>query len=489
VRRHVVVVSLLVCALASVSARAQEAGAGEPAADLGALAVGVAPFEEVVSAGAGVPDVAAALADGIAALGVGRTVGPAKLGAPQLAEPTPERVRGIAAESQVDAVVVGRTTRLGSRVSVDVRLRSGRSGAVVGTYVGEIAPAEPLEPLVARLSDQILSGLLALSERESGPRPPRPSSPPASPAAAPATVESTRADVPFGLEAIGGEQPLSIRSDELEATENEGARTLVFRRGVEVRRGDLTLRADWLQAFYPPQATQPRDLSARGAVTVVQGTRSARCDRADYEQAAERIVCSGNAELRDSDDRIRGERIVFELADRRVQVDGDVQLLLQPRPRDADPEPLEQPTGMDLAIVESDAPLAITSDRLEALERDGHREILFEGNVEVARADVTLRSDRLEALYPDRARQPDRLVATGGVAFTQGTREARCERATYHRAERLVECAGDAELWDGEDRVRGEMIAFDLDTEKVVVKGRTRLQFNPDAESGETAIP
>jgi lipopolysaccharide transport protein LptA len=204
----------------------------------------------------------------------------------------------------------------------------------------------------------------------------------------------------------------------------------VFRRNVEVRRGDLTLRADWLQALYPPDAKQPSHLAARGGVTVVQGTRSARCARADYENAAERIVCRGDAELRDGDDRIVGEQIVFDLGERRVRVAGDVQVLLQPRAAEAASGEKVPPAGMEQELIESDAPLAIQSDRLEALDRDGRREILFEGNVEVARSDATLRSDRLEALYPERARQPDRLVATGDVAFTQGTREARCERAT-----------------------------------------------------------
>lgn len=491
-KRLFAALSIFACALPAARAAEAPHGDATPPA-LARLAIGVAPFEAVASFESDLPDLAAALAEGIAARGVSRVIGPAQLGpaqldAAQLAEPPPERVRKIAMEARIDALVVGRTTRLGNRLSVDVRLRSGRSGAAVGTYVAEIAGSESLEPVVARLAEQVVSGALALAEREDGPRP----APPAS-AAAPATeapaAEPPRAAAPFGLDAPEDDQPLSVRSDELEATEKDRARTLIFRRNVEVRRGDLTLRADWLQAFYPPDAKQPSHLAARGGVTVAQGTRSARCDRADYDHAAERIVCSGGAELRDGDDRIVGEQIAFDLAERRVRVDGGVEVVLGPRaaaPAEAAVSPAE---GMERELIESEAPLAIQSDRLEALDRDGRREILFEGNVQVARSDATLRSHRLEALYPERARQPDRLVATGQVAFRQGTREARCERATYHRAQRRVECAGDAELWDGEDRVRGEMIAFDLDSEKVVVTGRTRLQFRPDGESSATAVP
>ena len=227
-------------------------------------------------------------------------------------------------------------------------------------------------------------------------------------------------------------------------------------------------------------------------MTVVQGARSAHCDRAVYEHAAARIVCRGNAELRDDEDRIQGERITFDLAERRVSVEGDVRLSLQPHPESprADaPREVPELVGEDLAAMASDAPLAIRADRLEAFEHDGQRQIHFEGRVEVVRSDVVLRSQRLEAIYPDEARQPDRLVATGEVALTQGEREARCDRAVYHRGARRIECSGQAELKDGDDRVRGEMITFDLDAETVVVTGGARLFFRPDGEPQETAIP
>jgi lipopolysaccharide export system protein LptA len=481
---------LLACFLPLTPARAEQLS--DPLPD---LTIGVAPFQQGNPAGGEAPDVGAPLAAAIAALGVARIVGPEQLKALDVEEPDADLVREIAMQVGIDAVVLGRTTRLGNRVSLDVRLRSGRSGAIADTFVAEVASSEPLEPVLVRLAEQVLSGARAV--RAGQPQAPRVSNPPPA-AAAPAPVraaeEPEKAHTSFGLEALEGGPPLTIRSDELEATEQEGARTLTFRSNVEVRRGDLTLRADQLQAFYPPGAKQPRELAARGGVTVVQGARLAHCDRAVYEHTAARIVCRGNAGLRDGEDRIRGERIIFDLAERRVSVEGDVRLSLQPRaesPRAEADAPREAPElmGEDLAVLASDAPLAIRADRLEAFEHDGRRQIRFEGQVEVVRSDVVLRSQRLEALYPDGARQPDRLVATGEVALTQGEREARCNRAVYHRGTRRVECSGQAELKDGDDHVRGEMIAFDLDAETVVVTGGTRLFFRPDGETQETALP
>ncbi len=455
--------------------------------------IGVAPFRQGGPVGAEAPDVGAQLAEAIAALGAAQVVGPGQLGALDVEEPGADLVRETAAQAGVDAVVLGRATRLGGRVSLDVRLRSGRSGAVTDTFVVEVAPSQPLEPVLAGLAEQVLSA--ARVARAGEPRALRASTPPPA-AAAPAPVraaqEPEKARASFGLDALEGGPALTIRSDELEATEQEGTRTLVFRSQVEVRRGDLTLRADRLQASYPPGAKQPRELVANGGVTVVQGARSARCDRAIYEHAAARIVCRGNAELRDAEDRIRGERIAFDLAERRVSVDGDVRLSLQPDAGSAREDTRRQApelVGEDLPLPEGDAPLAIRADRVEAFERDGSRQIRFEGQVEVVRSDLVLRSQRLEAIYPDGERQPDRLVATGEVALTQGEREARCDLAIYQRAARRVECSGQAELKDGDDRVHGEMIAFDLDAGTVVVKGGTRLFFRPNGQPQETAVP
>jgi lipopolysaccharide export system protein LptA len=184
---------------------------------------------------------------------------------------------------------------------------------------------------------------------------------------------------------------------------------------------------------------------------------------------------------------------MFDLAKRSVHVEGNVRLFLDSTRLGATPGADDTEPGTegarDLLALESDAPLSIRSDRLEAFDRQGRREIVFDGNVEVVRSDVILRSERLEAIYTDPQRQPERLVATGHVTVTQGEREARCERAVYFSAGDRLECAGDAELRDGEDRVRGEMIAFDLEAETVVVKGRTRLLFHPEQDPTEVAIP
>src|SRR6185436_15548588 len=83
---------------------------------------------------------------------------------------------------------------------------------------------------------------------------------------------------PFGLGAFDRSEPISITADELEARDDDGARTLSFRRGVQVHQGTLMLAADLLEAVYAAGESQPRELEARGSVEIGEGTRRARCD-------------------------------------------------------------------------------------------------------------------------------------------------------------------------------------------------------------------
>jgi lipopolysaccharide export system protein LptA len=448
--------ALLVSALPTVVWAAYEAPP-----EAAALRIGVAPFQVVSPPDVDVPDLADSLAEGLQAQGLERIVGPDALGAPRIAEPAPGLVRSLAARAGVDALLVGRTTRLGNRLSVDVRLRSGLSGAVAGTYVAEVSASEPLAPALDRLVEQVVVGALALAGAEARGGPVAPGVLGGVVPAQPAIVAAPSEGAPFGFGNLAG-TPISIRSDELEATDSDGVRTLIFRQNVEVRQADLFLGARYLEARYRDGSKQPDRLVARGDVLIRQGEREGRCAEAFYDHPGQRIVCRGDAELRDGADRVSGESIAFDLVRQRVSVEGGADLLLHPTPR---------------------------KDETAPEERGDVRLIVLEGDVVVVQSDVELRAARLEAGYPIGARRPDRLTATGDVEISQGERQARCERAVYSQPPRRVECEGNAEMWDGRARVQGDVITLDLDAETVDVTGRTRLVVRPPDSEPRTALP
>jgi len=121
---------------------------------------------------------------------------------------------------------------------------------------------------------------------------------------------------------IKGDKPLSIRSDELEATEVEGRRQLLFTRNVNIEQGDLRVHSDRLEAFYPPGGNQPDKLVANGHVRVSQLDKTMICDAATYFQTEDRLVCVGNAELRQGTDRVTGKEIEIFVKQNRVKVKG-----------------------------------------------------------------------------------------------------------------------------------------------------------------------
>jgi lipopolysaccharide transport protein LptA len=269
----------------------------------------VAPFERVASPGAAVPDVAALLANRLATKGVERVVGPADLGARATAEPTPDEVRAWAERAAVAAVVVGRATRLGRSLSVDARVRSGRDGSVLATYVEEVAQPDDLGAALERLAGRVLEGSGA-----------------ARAAAAPGRAGAERSRV-----SLRSEEPIQISAGQLEAFEEEGRKRLVFTGSVRASQGDLTLRAGRLEAFYPADSSQPDRLVASGEVEVVQGDRSARCESATYRRAEEVVVCTGeDAVLTQGDDQVQGREIVFQLRSEVLTVKGGARVRIQP---------------------------------------------------------------------------------------------------------------------------------------------------------------
>jgi lipopolysaccharide transport protein LptA len=286
------------------------------------VSIGVAPFAAAADAGAVLPDLASLLADRLGALDRVEVVGPSAWGASAAIDPSAEQIRRWAQKAGVEAVVVGRTTGApGEPVRLSVTLYSGATGGAGGTRVVEIPEAGETRPAIERLAASLADDAAQLV-----------SSPP------PAELAQTPAgDAPFGI-SIDSSQPLAIRSDELEASQHNGARHLVFRKNVEATQADVTIRARELQAFYPPEAKQPARLIATGDVVLTKHGREARCDEATYDRVARKLTCTGHAELHDGEDQVAGDRIEFDLASEAVTVSGAAAVRFHPHGDDAPAE-------------------------------------------------------------------------------------------------------------------------------------------------------
>jgi len=143
----------------------------------------------------------------------------------------------------------------------------------------------------------------------------------------------------------------------------------------------------------------------------------------------------------------------------------------------------KKPSGLESRLsvdgFKSDAPIEIQADAAEIMAEGERRKLVFQGAVRVRQDNVSVRSERLEAEYAEGESEPERLVARGKVHVEQGNRSARCDRAEYVRATQKVTCRGHAELIQGCDVVRGELIELDLAGEKARVEGAASIVISP----------
>jgi lipopolysaccharide export system protein LptA len=241
------------------------------------------------------------------------------------------QIRQVAFERELDGVVFGRLTAAGmghadlAGRTIGIVVRSGHSGGVVSEHQAGLPAANEIGETADKLAASIVNDL--------GWTEPTPLGVAAESARTDPSDDVGRArDAIFGLGDSSARAPIAIESEELEFfTLEDGSRKLLFRQDVRVVQGEVTLLADELEAFYPPQESQPERLVARGNVRVIQGDRSARCEEVLYQRSRQTLTCSGHAELSYGCDVVRGRSIVFDLASDRAKVVGAASVVIQPK--------------------------------------------------------------------------------------------------------------------------------------------------------------
>ena len=301
------------------------------------LSIGVAPFERVGDVAADVPDVALMLARRLSTLGVARVASPPEIGGTPMADPEARTAAEQAQRGKVGALVVGRTTGLGGKLSIDARLRDGATGEPIGRrFFVEVARPKELAAAVEQLAGQVIAQANeAPATRPSAPSassaPAVASAPEAAAAAAgPGAPEARAAGAapPAGFES---DAPITIKSDTLDVFDEGGKRRFNFVGNVRAKQADLLIRSERLEAFYPPNGSQPERIVAIGAVTMNQAGRTARCAQATFYRKDDRIVCVGDvAEVEQGCDIVRGREIVFHTTSQLLKVNGSADVRINP---------------------------------------------------------------------------------------------------------------------------------------------------------------
>ena len=124
-------------------------------------------------------------------------------------------------------------------------------------------------------------------------------------------------------------------------------------------------------------------------------------------------------------------------------------------------------------------PIDISADRLEMKQKQGRA--IFRGSVQVKQGNMTLSSDTLTVFYHAAAEENakpsiSRLDAEGTVTLISDTETLSGDWGVYDVDERLVTIGGNVSFEQGENRLRGRRLEFDL------VSGIAKL----DGQAGST---
>jgi lipopolysaccharide export system protein LptA len=120
-------------------------------------------------------------------------------------------------------------------------------------------------------------------------------------------------------------------------------------------------------------------------------------------------------------------------------------------------------------IVEPGQPIDITSDKVESYTKDNL--IIFKGNVTARQKDMVIYADSIEAVVVENGKGIEKVIANGNVKVQQGLRVANCQKAVFYNLDKKVILTGDPKLWEGDNMVSGEEIIFDIEQNRVDVKG------------------
>jgi outer membrane protein assembly factor BamD len=114
-------------------------------------------------------------------------------------------------------------------------------------------------------------------------------------------------------------------------------------------------------------------------------------------------------------------------------------------------------------------PVEITSDRVETYTNDNL--IIFKGNVVARQKDMVIYADSVDAVILGDGKGIEKVIAGGNVKIQQGLRTANCQKAVFYNTEKKVVLTGDPKVWEGEQMISGDEIIFDIDQNRVEVRG------------------
>ena len=124
----------------------------------------------------------------------------------------------------------------------------------------------------------------------------------------------------IGLDLQLSSAPIRVSAKMLE-WDHKGHKA-TFHEEVVAQQEELAIHSDDLIVYFNNEDTDITRLVSRGNVRIVQMDRRASCEEAVYDRIENRIVLTGNPVIRQGENEVKGDRIIFYVAENRSVVEG-----------------------------------------------------------------------------------------------------------------------------------------------------------------------
>jgi lipopolysaccharide export system protein LptA len=122
----------------------------------------------------------------------------------------------------------------------------------------------------------------------------------------------------FGITA--SHSPIDITSDTVEA--NQKQNTVTFKGNVVAKQEDTTLYANTIVIYHDPSTKKLKEIIAIGNVKIVRLNRRATGQKATFFQDENKVVLEGEAVVREGENVVRGERVIYFIDEERSVMEG-----------------------------------------------------------------------------------------------------------------------------------------------------------------------
>jgi outer membrane protein assembly factor BamD len=140
-----------------------------------------------------------------------------------------------------------------------------------------------------------------------------------------------------------------------------------------------------------------------------------------------------------------------------------------------------------LGFIDKSKPIDIVSDTMEGFDKE--KMVVFKGSVIAKQDDLYIFTDVIETYMNEESNEISKAYAKGSVKIVKQDRTATAQEAFFDNIKREIVLKGDVVVYQGQDKITGNVVTYYINEDKVVVEGepekRARAVLTPRSKASE----